>query len=238
MKSRVVFDEKYAERLYVFRDRLDAGVKLGEWLRKLGLSADVVYAVPAGGVPVGLMVSRALGAKLDLVICRKLLIPWNREAGFGAVAPDGTFFYDEELVKYLGLTSSEVQEAISEQLAEVSRRLRVFRCGEPYREISGARVVVVDDGIAAGYTMKAAAEFLRKLGALEVYVAVPTCHTSAAYALARRVDAVYCLNPRSTAVYAVADAYQEWHDLDELEVLSYLRVAKEKGLLAYKAECI
>ncbi|MEM4369692.1 MAG: phosphoribosyltransferase, partial [Desulfurococcaceae archaeon] len=81
--NSVFFNEDFAEKFYVFRNREDAGSKLGYWLRDLGVDADVVYGVPAGGIPVALRVAEVLGCKLDVLICRKLLVPWNREAGFG-----------------------------------------------------------------------------------------------------------------------------------------------------------
>ncbi|MEM4868850.1 MAG: phosphoribosyltransferase family protein [Desulfurococcaceae archaeon] len=236
MKS-VFFNEDFAEKFYVFRNREDAGSKLGYWLRDLGVDADIVYGVPAGGIPVALRVAEVLGCKLDVLICRKLLIPWNREAGFGAVAPDGAFFFDVAYAVSLGLSYEDIVNAIREQREEIARRLTRYRCNENYVKY-GDRAVVVDDGIAAGFTMRAAVEFLRKLGVSKVLVAVPTCHTESAVRIAKLADAVYCLNPRSTPLYAVADAYQEWRDLEDQDVLEYLRIAKAKGILAYKGDCI
>jgi predicted phosphoribosyltransferase len=235
---RVVLNDELKDLLYVFRDRFDAGQKLAAWLKSLGLSADVVYAIPAGGVPVGLTVARALNTPLDVLVCRKLLIPWNREAGFGAVAPDGTYFYDEALALSLTLTPQEIKHSIEEQLSEIKHRLSVFRCGEEYQPLSGKSVLVVDDGIAAGFTMIAASRFLKKIGASRVIVAVPTCHVDSAYRVAREASELYCLNPRSGLIYAVADAYIEWRDLEDRDVLEVLREAKRFGLLAFKAECI
>ena len=226
------------EKLYVFRDRLDAGRRLGEWLREHGVKADVVYGVPAGGVPVAYMVSMVLGLKLDVLICRKILIPWDREAGFGAVAPDGSYFVDEAFAEYLGLTREAIEEAIKEQLIEVKRRLMRYRCGEPYTGLRGLSVIVVDDGIAAGYTMSAAVSFLLKQGVKHVVVAVPTCHAESIKRIARKNVDIYCFNPRSQPIYAVADAYREWRDLDDEEVLEYLRKAREKNMLYYKGNCL
>jgi predicted phosphoribosyltransferase len=235
---RVIFNREFEELLYVFKDRFDAGRRLGEWLKSLGVSGDVVFAIPAGGVPVGYEVARALGARLDVLVCRKLLIPWNREAGFGAVAPDGTYFYDAYFAHSIGLTPREIAQSIEEQLGEIKRRLAVYRCGEDYALLRGVRALVVDDGIAAGYTMTAATRFLKKLNAERVVVAVPTCHYESAYRVAEEADEVYCLNPRSGPVFAVADAYVEWRDLGDEDVLEALREAKKHGILAYRGECI
>ncbi len=237
---QVVTNRRFTGKLHVFKDRQDAGIKLGTWLKELGVFADRVFAIPAGGVPVGFEVARILNAKLDVLIVRKVLIPWNREAGFGAVAPDGTYFYDEALATYLGLTSREIQQAVNEQVAEVRRRLNTFRCGEEYNPLNGLRVIVVDDGIAAGFTMMAGIRFLRKLRPKEIIIAVPTCHNESVLRLAREEppDRIYCFNARSEPIYAVADAYVEWHDLTDEEVLNMLRKAKELGILAYEAKCI
>jgi predicted phosphoribosyltransferase len=239
VEERFFTEPSYYGMVYVFRDRWEAGQRLGTWLRELGVSASVVYGIPAGGVPVAYAVAEALGSKLDVLVCRKVLIPWNREAGFGAVAPNGWYFVDWGLARYLGISRSGVEEAVKEQLAEVERRLKKYRCGEPYRDLGGGTVVVVDDGVAAGYTMTAAVKFLRDRGAGEVLVAVPTCHEDSALVLLERgASRVYCLNARGGPVYAVADAYIEWRDLEDEDVLGVLRAAKKKGLLAYRGECL
>jgi len=235
---RVVFNSEFEDLVYVFRDRFDAGLKLAEWLSSLGVRADMVYAIPAGGVPVGFMVAKTLSIGLDVLVCRKLLIPWNREAGFGAVTPDGSYFYDTVLALSLGLTLEDIEHSIKEQLVEIKRRLQIYRCGEEYSPLNGRNVLIVDDGIAAGFTMIAASRFLRKIGASRVVVAVPTCHVESAYRVAGEADEVYCLNPRSGPIYAVADAYIEWRDLEDKDVLEVLRDAKKSGLLLFKAECI
>jgi len=235
---RVVFNSELKDLMYVFRDRFDAGLKLAEWLSSLNVKVDIVYAIPAGGVPVGFIAAKTLGVSLDVLVCRKLLIPWNREAGFGAVTPDGSYFYDTVLALSLGLTLEDIKHSINEQLTEIKRRLQIYRCGEEYSLLNGMNILIVDDGIAAGFTMIAASRFLRKIGAGRVVVAVPTCYIESAYRVAREADEVYCFNPRSGPIYAVADAYIEWRDLEDKDVLEVLREAKKSGLLAFRAECI
>lgn len=236
--NKLFFNRDLAERYRVFEDRIDAGMRLGEWLRDLGVRADVVFGIPAGGVPIAFEVARAVESKLDVLVCRKILLPWNREAGFGAVAPDGSFFYDSVLAAYLGLSPDDVLNAIREQIQEVRRRLEVYRCGEPYNRVNGETVIIVDDGIAAGFTMRAASRFAKKLGFSGIVIAVPTCHTGSAALLSEVVDELYCMNPRSGRFYAVADAYIHWRDLEDIDVLETLRQAKKKGLLAYAGDCI
>jgi predicted phosphoribosyltransferase len=146
-----------------------------------------------GGVPVGYEVARALKAGFDLLICRKLLIPWNREAGFGAVDPDGNVFVDEGLASALGLGREQVEDAVREQLEEIRRRNVVLRRGRPYPRLDGRRIVIVDDGVAAGYTMMAAVRFARGRGANKVYVATPTGHVESINRLSRVADMVICV---------------------------------------------
>lgn len=231
--GELLCDKELLDKVLVFEDRWDAGRRLGRKLKELGIRADVVFAIPAGGVPVGYEVAKAIGSKLDVLICRKVLIPWNREAGFGSVAPDGSVFVNEVYARELGLTEDEIKAAVEEQLHEIKRRIRIFRDGRPYTSLNGASVIVVDDGIAAGYTMFSAVKFLKKLKAGKITIAVPTCHTSSAYRLANEVDCLICLNARGGMVYAVADAYREWHDLSDEEVLEILRRARNEGLLAF-----
>lgn len=221
--GNLYYDEELLDRVGVFADREDAGDRLGSACREVLGSADAVYAIPMGGVPVGAGVAKALSATLDLLICRKLLIPWNREAGFGAVAPDGTVYVDRELARQLGLGDEDVRAAVEEQLEEVKRRNRVLRGGRGYPSLAGKAVVVVDDGIAAGYTMRAAVEFLRRRGARRVCVAVPTGHGSSVMAIAGIADVVICLNVRCGPIFAVADTYREWKDLTDEDVMRYLR---------------
>ena len=221
-EGNLVYDRELLGRVRVFEDRREAGLRLARACGEVLGSADLVLAIPRGGVPVAVPVAGALGAELDLLICRKLLIPWNREAGFGAVRPDGRFFVDETLAAMLGLTEREVRAAVEEQLREVEGRNKALRGGRPHPQVAGKCVVLVDDGVAAGYTMRAALGFVRERGAREAVVAVPTGHARALEALAAEADLVICLNVRSGYIFAVADAYRRWRDLTDEDVLAAL----------------
>lgn len=222
-RGNIVYDEELLGKLYVFKDRSHAGKLLGEACRSVLGGADYVFAVPMGGVPVGLMVSKALNSKFDILICRKLLIPWNREAGFGAVSPDGSYFVDKAFARSIGLSDSDIQEAVEEQLQEIRRRNELLRGGRDYPSLEGLRVVLVDDGIAAGYTMTVAIGFVRSKKAREVVIVTPTGCLDSLLRLSKSVDLIVCLNVRSGPWFAVADAYVEWRDLNYEEVLSLLR---------------
>jgi len=224
-KGKLIYDEDLLGKLYVFKDRLHAGRKLGKACHQVLGKADYVLAVPMGGIPVGFMVSKELNAKLDVIVCRKLLIPWNREAGFGAVDPDGRYFVDEVFARAIGLSDHDIEEAVEEQLNEIKRRNDLLRGGKGYPSYEGLRVVLVDDGIAAGYTMTAAINFVKSRGAKEVIIAVPTGCLDSILKLLGSVDLIICLNLRSGPWFAVADAYLEWRDLGYEDVIEFLREA-------------
>lgn len=230
--GKLIYDESLYGRFWVFEDRLDAGRKLADALREISENFDLIMAIPRGGIPVAFEVAREFGVRMDILIARKILIPWNREAGFGAVSPDGRYFVDEELARILGLGESEIEEALREQMLEIESRKRILRLGKPYERLNGTSVVVVDDGIAAGYTMVAAVEFLRRMGAEKVLVAVPTACQDTLGRLENLADLIVALNLRRSP-FAVADAYKRWRDLDDSDVLKILEEARKLDLLAF-----
>jgi len=226
-RGNIIYDEDLAEKFHVFKDRIDAGKKLAEACKSIFKNnIDYVYAVPRGGVPVGIQVAIQLKCKFDLIICRKLLIPWNREAGFGAIDPDGNIFVDKVFAAIIGLTNKDIELAIKEQIEEIKHRNRVLRNSKPYPNLKNKSIILVDDGIAAGYTMNAAVNFVKNRGAKKIYIAVPTGHYNSLIKLSEKVDLILCLNPRSGPWFAVADAYQYWYDLTDEDVLKILKQIK------------
>lgn len=222
----LVEDPSLRDKAWVFRDRRDAGARLAERLRGLVSPSALVLAVPAGGVPVAVEVARGLGLELDVAVVRKALFPWTTEAGFGAVAWDGRVLINWEAVEAAGLTEEEVRRKVEEARRSVEERLRKLRRGRGGLRLSGREVVLVDDGLASGYTMLAAVEAARASGAARVVVAVPTASASAVELLLPAVDLLVALNVRTWLPYAVADAYVEWRDLSDEEVLEMLRGAQ------------
>ena len=202
----------------VFRDRAEAGRILASMLAAYRGTDAVVFAIPAGGVPVGAVLARELGLPLEVAVVSKITLPWNTEAGYGAVAFDGTVRLNEELVSYYGLTKEEIEEGTAKTAQKVARRVQAFRGGRPLPELKGRPVILVDDGLASGFTMLTAVAAMRKAGADKVIIAVPTGHFGAIERVAPCVEAVYCANIRSGWRFAVADAYEEWSDVSEEEV--------------------
>ncbi len=223
MTARVVEEPAFRERVFVFRDRFEAGKLLAEKLREYAGNGNViVLAVPAGGVPVGYAVAKELAVPMDVVVVRKVQIPWNTEAGFGAVTWDGEMVLNEPLVEQLGLTREEVEESISKTRTIIQERLRKFRGDKPMPHLRNKVVVLVDDGLASGFTMLAAARSARKRTPERVIVAVPTASLGAVELLAPEADEIVCLNIRSGPSFAVADAYENWYDLTDEEVIRIL----------------
>ena len=181
----------------------------------------IVLAIPAGGVPVGKAIAEALGLPLAIAPVSKVLYPWTTESGFGAVAFDRSVWLDEACMAGHGLTPAQVERAIAEARAKVERRLALAP-GAPLA-FDARTVILVDDGIAGGSTMRAAIAALRRKGAPSIVIAVPTAHEEALAQLAKLADATYCANVRSGRSFAVADAYAEWRDLSDDELLALLR---------------
>lgn len=206
----------------VFADREEAGRVLASHLSGLDLDSPLVLAIPCGGVPVAARVCADIGWEFDLVLVRKLQVPGNTEAGFGACTTEGPVFLNHDLVESIGLSPSQIQEAEEKTRSELRRRELAFRAGRALPEISERHVVLVDDGLASGYTMHAAIAWAKERGCKSVTVCAPTAHLSTAARLARSSDFLVCPNIRGGFSFAVADAYHNWYDLSDDDVLHIL----------------
>ena len=214
----IVYEERSC-----FRDRTDAGRHLAEKLTHYQGRGAVVLAVPRGGVPVAVEVADKLGSPLDVVVPRKIAIPRNPEAGYGAVTEDGTLVLNESLVEQLGLTQHQIEFQAEEVRIEIARRSGAYRGGLAPSRVEGKTVIVVDDGLASGYTMIAAIKSAQRRKAAEVVVAVPVA-SGTAYDLVRPlVDELVCLVIARTYGFAVASFYRHWSDLTDEEVIKYLK---------------
>ncbi len=216
--TNVVDQPALRDRGHVFADRPQAGAVLAEMLGAYRNGPALVLAVPAGGIPVGAAMARELGLPLDVAVVSKVTLPWNTEAGYGAVAFDGTVRLNEALLPRLDLSPDDVTVGITKTREKVRRRVQSLRGGRPLPEFSRRPVILVDDGLASGFTMQVAVEAVRKTGAEEVILAVPTGHADAVRRLSRMVDALYCANIRGGRTFAVADAYEHWYDLTDEEI--------------------
>jgi putative phosphoribosyl transferase len=216
--------EKFRDQRYLFNDRFEAGEILAKMLESeyAHIEEGMVLAVPAGGVPVGIRVRDILGLSFDLIIVRKLKIPGNPEAGFGAMTLDGKTFFNESLLAGLHLRDSQIEAEKTRVRSELENRNALFRRGRPFPDLAGKRVILVDDGLASGFTMLAAVHMVKKAGARETVVAVPTAPLRTIEHISAEADKIFCPNIRTAFRFAVAEAYRHWYDLDEKEVQTLL----------------
>ena len=213
---------KLRGREHVFRDRSHAGEILADMLKPHCDPKSIVMAIPAGGIPVGSVVADKLKLSLDVAVVSKITLPWNTEAGYGAVAFDGTVRLNQALLQRLGLNKEEIQKGINRTTNKVSSRVVGLRGSCPFPDLKGRGVILVDDGVASGFTMKVAIEALQRVGAERVTVAVPTAHTESAQSVLKTADDVFCPNLRRGWQFAVASAYEKWSDVTEQEVIHIL----------------
>ena len=206
----------------VFRDREHAGEILAGMLEVYSDRDAIVMAVPAGGVPVAKVLAEQLNLPMDLAVISKITLPWNTEVGYGAVAFDGTVRLNNELVARLGLSDEEIEQGIRKTSAKVAHRVKNLRGEQALPDLSTSHIILVDDGLASGFTMHVAVESLQKAGTNSITVAVPTGHQRSVESIAGEVDTLYCANIRSGYHFAVASAYLRWSDVNEKEVVSLL----------------
>jgi len=224
--AEIVDEPSLRDRVHVFDDRLHAGELLAEKLEEYrGREGAYVLAIPAGGVQVAFVVAKRLKIPLDVVVIRKIHVPWNREAGFGAVSWDGIIFLNEPLVAALGLTKEDIDRCVAEEKEIIRMRLKKFRGGRPFPDLREKTAIIVDDGLASGFSMLTTVKAIERRKPREMVVAIPTAPISAIQLIRPHVDKVVCLNIRSGPFFAVADAYKVWYDLEDEDVMEVLNQA-------------
>lgn len=182
----------------------------------------VILAIPNGGVVVGATLARELDLTLQVIVIRKIQLPWNTESGFGSVASDGSVLYNKELLPRLGLSREDIQQQTEKAAASVEERLRTYGASRDFTELQGKTVILTDDGLASGITMKSAVRVVKKYDPAKILVAVPTTSTQAYKRIEPLVDELICPDIRGGWVFAVADAYENWRDVSDEEVKKIL----------------
>ena len=221
--ANLIEDRSLKDKVYVFKDRKEAGWLLAQKLSGYKDVNGIVFGIPSGGVPVAAEIAKVLGLSLDVIIVRKIQLPDNTEAGFGAVGPDGEVSLNMNLISQLRLTEEEVKKQIQITVDTIKRRNELFREGRPFPLLKNKVVIIVDDGLASGYTMLSAVDFIKRHKPEKVVIAVPTAPKGTVDLISSRVDELVCLNVRSGFTFAVADAYENWYDLQAEEVISILK---------------
>ena len=207
----------------VFENRYDAGRQLAAKLLDYKERSVVVLAIPNGGVSVALGVALALDADLDLVISRKIPLPLSPEGGFGAVTDDGTTILNDEVVKEVGLTPQQINYQVSRVRADIRQRSLLYLGNRPPSVLSDKTVIIIDDGLASGYTMRAAVESVRRRHPREIIVAVPVGPAAVVDDLERVADKVVACAVGHAPRFYISDFYQYWHEADDDEVVHCLK---------------
>ena len=218
-----VFDlDKLRGKARVFADRVHAGEVLSAMFQPYQAAGGLLLGIPAGGLPVASAIRKKLALEMDVAVVSKITLPWNTEAGYGAVSFDGTVRLNQAMVAHVGLSESQIQDGSQKTTQKVKRRIKLLRGARPFPQVHHRPVILVDDGLASGFTMLVAVESVKKAGAGEIVVAVPTGHRDSVQKIAEQVTDVFCPNIRSGMSFAVADAYENWTDVAEEELLDIL----------------
>lgn len=209
-----------------FKDRRSAGKLLAERVKELKPADPVVLAMPRGGVPVGLEVAKALGAPLDLVLVRKIGVPYQPELAAGAVV-DGDqpeIVVNDDVMQLAGLTREYIDERAKEELVEIERRRQVYLSDRPRVPLNGRTLIIVDDGIATGASIRAAIAALKRRNPLKLILAVPVAPADTIEKLRAEVDDVVCLQ-MPEPFYAIGMHYDDFHQVPDDEVVRLMNEA-------------
>ena len=205
----------------MFRDRRDAGAQLAHLLVAKADMKPIVVGLPRGGVPVAAEVAAVLQAPFDILVVRKIGCPWQPELGIGALAEGGVGLVNAQLVRELGVGRGELGEVVAREQAELARRVRRYRGDSEPTSVAGRTVIVVDDGLATGYTARAAIRALRRRGAGGVILAVPVASEDGLSTLRRYADEVVAV--RTPRFHAIGESYEDFSQTSDDDVVGLLR---------------
>jgi len=224
-----------------YESRFEAGQLLAEFIEKQDSTLEKLisenpnnffcFAIPNGGVPIAEGFCSKFNINYDVLIVRKVKIPYNTEAGFGSVTTDGTVLINESLLPHLNLTEKEINRSIEITKNEIKERLSFYGkdidLEQIYRKnIQKKHIFMIDDGLASGFTMLAAVKMVKKYKPSKIYIAIPTTPLSSVKRVKPGVNDVFSPNVKNVWRFAVADAYLHWYDVPESEVLEILKKSK------------
>lgn len=209
-----------------FTDRVEAGRLLAAELVKRKLPANViVLALPRGGVPVGFEVAKALRAPLDVVVVRKIGVPWQPELAMGAIAGKTEQVLNQDLIFELRISQTEIDAVLLKERAELERREKLYRSGRTALELRGHTALLVDDGLATGSTMLVAVRYVRSLKPARIIIAVPVASVEASKRLSREADDFICLSTPEL-FFAVGDWFVNFQQVNDAEVQRLLEESR------------
>lgn len=205
-----------------FADRADAGRSLASLLAARGFDGPVIFALPRGGVPVALPIAKALGAPLDLLLVRKLGVPWQPELGFGAIA-EGLEepLLNPDIIAHTGLNADMIAPVLAAERQELARRAAIYLKGRKRLDPKGCNVILVDDGLATGFTARAALQALRQRGAARLVLAVPIATPESIAALKDVADEIIAVETEDFHG-GISASYGDFHQIGDAEMLEML----------------
>jgi putative phosphoribosyl transferase len=210
--------------MILFKDRLDAGSKLA---KKIHLGKDdknpIVLGIPRGGISIGCPIAIELNCPLEPITLRKLPIPQNDQVGFGAVTLNKKIILNRRMIDAGYVSRNEIDAIVDKIYEEVLRRDKLYRGSRPFPDLEGRTVIIVDDGLATGFTMLAAVSFARENHTLKIICAVPVAHEYAYNLVSHEVDSILCLHIDRGYSFAVASFYKSFPDMEDREVISILK---------------
>lgn len=213
-----------------FKNRKEAGELLARRLENYANRQDViVLGIPRGGVPVAYEVARELNVPFDVFVLRKLGVPGHEELAFGAIASGGARVLDREITSGFGISESEIERITAREQKELARRELTYRGGRPQRVLEGFTVIVVDDGMATGSSMRAGIQALRQLKPAKIVVGVPVAPLAAVQRLKREVDDLACVKMPET-FYAIGQFYEDFAQVSDREVNELLKSAPQPAV--------
>jgi putative phosphoribosyl transferase len=213
----------------VFKDRRDAGRQLGRRLSAYAALRPVVVALPRGGVPVAAEIAECLGAPLDVIVVRKIGLPWQPELAIGAVAEGNVCVVNDALIEEAGVSGDELVAAIGRERVELERRVRAYRGERSPLRLDGRVVILVDDGLATGYTARAAIEQIRRRGASRVVLAVPVAPEDNVATMGRVADELVVLQT-PTWFFSIGEHYEDFRQTSDDEVVALLQRAAKRAI--------
>jgi len=214
-----------------FKDRNHAGKLLAEKMEKFRGSKDVILlAIPRGGVPIAYNVAEELNLKFSLIVTKKLAPPSNPEFGFGAIAPDGTYIINKHALLYQSITDKELNRIKENTLEQVKERINNYQIINDI-DYKDKIVVIIDDGIATGYTAMVAGKYIKKKGAYSTILAIPVAPFESIEKAKAIFDEIICVESIESFSFAVGYYYDDFHQVSDEELHDYISKAQQKNLL-------
>ncbi|MCG3220916.1 MAG: phosphoribosyltransferase [Candidatus Heimdallarchaeota archaeon] len=216
----IIENESLRNKYHIFNSRKEAGNQLISFLEKE--SMDMLLAIPNGGIPVAEpLFHHFQPLEFNLLLIRKVHVPWTQEAGMGAVTPDGRVFFNQEIINTYNIDEEAVERKVKEALVAIEERKRFYELSD--YDVKDKVILIIDDGVASGFSMIAGATWLREMEAKKIIIAVPTAPLDSLKQIEDLADKIICLNVRTRYPFAVADAYKNWYDVSSNEAKNVLK---------------